>query len=568
MSPDEAVDVAAQAPDSLRDNPLMPRTVPTEPDLWPPLRQLGFSLVDGGDFPNELRDFQALRPGVSHPSWVAAPPEETFVVGDATAKVLAAYGISTSSIRPADSFAADNLLRRLRKAESAVEERQALSREVKAEHLLVIRQCQQDLETWLEQNHGEHSLIGHLVHHVDKEIDEARHALIALANEYKHQNVRRVEVLRPLERIRDRLVFRLTGYVPVTAVADAIWITALLTGLPPRVVGAAVVATGAVAVAQYYVFQLASKANRLEYELARLDARRTQTMAAVKRWPGEVERLGALYNIMLDWGEIIGWLLHKPFSYSDAGDGSGFGAHSRPEAFHWGQTRIDSPAVNDLATAVTRDVFTSGWIGELYEAVYAAAVPESVTTTVPDAYTDADRSPAASRLATQPEDSDEPDVPGPVPEHRPLYARERLLRAFRDLECGDTAGRHLAADIEKVLLAMEPEKLLAAVSVEQTPPHAVPAVEFLSAVLPKPVGGAPCPQLAMTIFSDRGRIDNKGKVVRVHLWGVAHQLPREPGAQVRLHRGGTVEGSVQYQFSIIRLDVSAGCEPEDLRLPV
>jgi hypothetical protein len=563
LTPDEAAELAAQAPDSLRENNLMPRTVPAEPNLWPPLRQLGFSLVDGGDFPSELQEFQKLRPGVSHPSWVAAPPEANFVVGDAAAKLLDSCGIAVADLRPADSFAADNLLRQLRRAEVAVQERTGLSREAKAEQLLVIRQAKQDLDAWLERNHGEHSLIGHLVHHVEQEIGKALHALVVLKNEYESQNKLRVEKLKPLDRIRDRLVANLTGCIAVTVAAVAGWVAAVLTGFHPLVVGAAFLATGGLAVAQFHVFQLAAKATRLEEELARLEARRGQTMEAVKRWPGEVERLGAIYNITLDWGEIIGWMLHKPFSYAHVEDGLGAMAPHRPEAFHWTPTRIDKSAVNELATVVTRDVFTPGWIGELYEVVYADAVPESGTAAVPDAYTDADRSPAPSRPTLRQDDSDDPE---PAPPAGPPYAREKLLHAFRDLRCGQTAGTHLAAGIEQVLLTMQPEKLLAAVSVAPLPDTA-PATEFLTAALPKPVGGAPCPQLAMTIFSDDGRIANKGKVVEVHLWGVAHRLLEKQNGQVRLHRGGAAEGSVQYQFSIIRLDVSAGCEPEDLRLP-
>ncbi|MFD9700837.1 hypothetical protein [Lentzea sp. NPDC059081] len=566
LSPDEAADLAAQAPDSLRENPMMPRTVPAEPNLWPPLRQLGFSLVDGGNFPSELEELEKLRPSVSHPSWVAAPPEETFVVGDAAARILESCDIIVAGIRPTDSFAAGNLLKQLRRAEMAVAERKGLHREVRAEQLLVLQQCKQDFDAWMERNHGKNSLIGRLVHHVDEEIEKALLALVGLKNEYESQNKRRVEKLKPLERIRDRLVLRMTVCMALMVAAIAGWTADLVVGLPSWlfvVVGA--VTAGAV-VTQFYVFQLAAKATALEDALALLEARRVQTMAAVKRWPGEVERLGALYNITLDWGEIIGWMLHKPFSYTYAEDGLGAMAPHRPEAFHWGRAGMDSSAATELATAVTHDVFTPGWIHDLYVKVYASAVPESVTAMAPDAYNDADRSPAMSRPTRRPDTSDDPDDEQPVPPAGPPHAREKLLREFRELRCGATAGKHLAEGIEQVLLTMQPEKLLTAVEVGKRP-DAVPAVDFLTAALPKPVGGAPCPQLAMSIFSDHGRIANKGKVVRVHLWGVAHRLLDKHSGQVRLHRGGAAEGSVQYQLSIIRLDVSSGCDPEDLRLP-
>lgn len=567
LSPDEAADMAAQAPDSLRENSMMPRTVPAEPDLWPPLRQLGFSLVDGGEFPGELQDLQRLRPGVSHPSWVAASPDEMFLLEEAERNVLAGCGIFTTSVRPADSFAAGTMRTQLGKAELTVEQREGLSREEKAAQLLVIRRCRLRFEAWQERNHGEHSLIGHLVRGVDKEIGKAQQALLKLDAEYQSQNRARVDTLKPLERIRGHLVWHLTGFLAVTATAVAGGIAALLMEQHPLLLGATSLAAIGVVVTLANVYAVARKVTKLEDRLAWLEARRQQTMEAVMRWPGEVERLGALYNITLDWGEIIGWMLHRPFSYTYADEGPGAGAPRRPEAFHWGRTRAGDNAVKDLATVVTREVFTPGWISELYDVVYAAAVPDSVTAPVPDAYTDADRSPAPYRPVVRAAEPGEPDPPEPVPTPGPPHARARLLTEFREKRCGDTAGQHLAADIGRVLLTMQPEKLLKAVFVVPESLDDVPALEFLSGGLPKPVGGAPCPSLAMTIFSDHGRIADRGKVVRVHLWGVARQLISKADDQVRLHRDGAAEGDIQYQFSVIRLDVSAGCEPEDLRLP-
>lgn len=565
MSPDEAAELAALAPDTLRDNPLMPRTMPAEPGLWPPLRQLGFGLVDGGELPGELQDIQRLRPGVSNPTWVASPPEATFELEDAERKVLAGCGIFIVSVRPADSYAAGDLLRQLNKAEQAVLERKGTPSDTKAEQEFVIRNCRQRFEAWQEHNHGEHSLIGHLVRHVDKEIGQAQDALVRLQMEYDSQNKERADTLKPLERIKTRLVWHLTGFLSVLGTAVVGGISALLTALHPLLLVVTALAGVGTLVTLVNVYAVARRATGLEGKLAWLEARRAQTMAAVKRWPGEVERLTALYNITLDWGQIIGWMLHKPFAYESADDGWGASAPRRPEAFNWGTAQPGEHAVRDLATVVTREVFTPGWISELYDVVYAAAVPASVTAAVPDAYTDADRSPAPYRPIRRKGGEDEPHVPEPTP--GPPYARERLLEEFRTKRCGDTAGVHLAAEIGQVLLTMQPEKLLRAVQVKGERQDDVPAIEFLSGGLPKPFGGAPCPPLAMTVFSTDGRIAERGKVVRVHLWGVAQQLLGKQDGQVQLHRGGAAEDTLQYQFSVIRLDVSAGCEPEDLRLP-
>ncbi|MGH8572957.1 MAG: hypothetical protein ACREX8_10335, partial [Gammaproteobacteria bacterium] len=114
---EDMLELAAEAPPSMQDNPLMPGAAPIYPHLWPPLRELCFGLLDDGALPEEMRaQWNTLQPGVSDPRWIAPTPEAHFYLADGESRMLDGTGLVGHEIRPGDSNAVHRLERELRKA--------------------------------------------------------------------------------------------------------------------------------------------------------------------------------------------------------------------------------------------------------------------------------------------------------------------------------------------------------------------------------------------------------------------------------------------------------------------
>ncbi|MFD1048133.1 hypothetical protein ACFQ1S_22615, partial [Kibdelosporangium lantanae] len=77
--------------------------------------------------------------------------------------------------------------------------------------------------------------------------------------------------------------------------------------------------------------------------------------------------------------------------------------------------------------------------------------------------------------------------------------------------------------------------------------------------------------LASTVFSDHGLLAGRTSVDRVYLWGPFDELANSPIAlpkHDRIVRRSTDLAKLPYQMSMVRLDVSAGCDESELRLGI
>ncbi|MEV4150158.1 hypothetical protein AB0J40_41325 [Amycolatopsis sp. NPDC049691] len=597
MTPEELREVAATAPAMNQEaGPLMPAVPPVYPYLWPPLRQVCLGLVDEGRLPAELREeWGSLAPTVRDPGAIAANPDAIFSFEPGEREILHEYGLPARPIRPGDTCAAARLEADLGRLTD--EGATNLARADK----VVLAECRKRLDDWEERTKCDDSLVGRLVRHVSEQVELARVALKNRRRDYLREEEEYATMLARLDAIRDRL-WRYVGIIIAMVLAVAGWSTTFfLTGSSSWAVTGLLAAAGGTAgfVAGMCVLSVvAAEATEIEQEIEHIEARRRLTVAAVREWPTEVQRLGGLYEILLDWGEVIGYLLHRPFgavgevSAEDEDQGP-----RRPEAFKAGRAESSEAEFDDLAAEVVDDVFSPGWISDLYGIVLDALVPGRDEPFTATAANSPDHSPGPFRPEdhTEPDDADdsapseESDQPKPradrtakeagtktepESEQPPAHARDRLLRGFRSGAYELPARIHVRASIRTALLDLPPERLFSTVVVRNQADDEVkelPAARFLSDVLPDWTSAVPS-RLAPTVFSDAGRIDNRETVAQTHLWGVVDHLvlPEVLPSHVRVHVVSGADADPedhQYQFSLIRLDVSEGCEERDLVLP-
>lgn len=606
-SAEDVIDCADGAPASLRPNPLMPQTAPPYEFVWPALRQLCFGLVDGGTLPAEIREkVHGLQPRVGDPQWVVPHPDEGLSLPTEVRQILKTVGLPTGGVRAGDSNAIDRLEQRLTVASGRVADREADDETQQEADLAAIDECVKDLRRWRREGKWERSLAGRLAGHLSEEIAKADAALQRRRKDYKQEEKERNAIQDAIDRVHHHMWLSLSVVLMLGMVSFG-WIYLSYRSWYALAVGVFVlVAVGGGG----WAMILAAVVARLETRLLEVEARRKATVAAVKEWPSEAIRLGSLYEILLDWAEIIGRLLHQPFGARDATVPPPPDAElSRPQAFRLGVSVVTQERVHDLAKRTVRDAFNAGWLGRLYAAVLDATFPDlGDDPRERDADNDPDKSPAPprSRMAADAAMAgmsqavggtsaanagggpngggnggegapDEASAGQEDAESVPEHARERLLQSFRSTGgAAVTAMRHATAATRTALLRLPAGALLAGMAVGETVDLAKSesaAEAFLAGALPCPAAGAPCLALAPTLFSDHGMVNGRTAVARVHLWGAKDQPVVEDLAvpehqQIHRENGQSAAGDrEQCRFSLARLDVS-DCEETDLAFPM
>ena len=583
LTPEELVEQAETAPIMTTD-PLVPLAAPGYHHLWQPLRRLCFGLVDGGPPPPEVAaDWGRLTPTVSHARWVAASPDEKFELEPAERSVLKAYGLPSHDIRPGDSSAALRLQTRLTMAAAKIEPRSNPTDTKSDDDQRVIAACRSRIDEWRQRGDWDRSLFGLLVKHIDDQMQKATGALRRRAEEYKWQQQERDRIHSELTKVRDRLWKHATGILASLAVLGA---CLLLLGynvpIPVlvRTVGVLAPVAGIVFAVWFVVlFAVAGRMTAYEEQLAQIEADRKNTVAAVREWPTEAQRLGTVYDILLDWGEIIGFMLHEPVRTQPDPGYVTADSERRPEAFKIAEARPGERDRDSLAGTVARTVFDAGWLSRLYDVVVDVVIPNRTDGSLPDPLNEPDLA-GAPRRVHDPELTDEPDEDERLIQgddgHRTdrvvMHARELLLTRLHDDSCGKAAWYHLVGRIRAAMLTLPAVRVMSTVQIVGSD-DTVPVLDFFRAVVPTPIGDAPCPQLAPTIFSDTGLINGRAAVARVHLWGSLDQFAASSfdvpqREDVHVYPSTVDDGQYHYQFSLIRLDVSDNCEEEDLVFPV
>jgi hypothetical protein len=606
-SPEEMIDCASGAPESLRPNPLLPQVAPPYEFVWPALRQLCFGLVDGGVLPVEVREkVHGLQPRVGNARWVVPHPDEGLGLPVEVRRILKELGLPGDGVRAGDSNAIDRLEQRLLVARGVVAAQVTGEERQREADLAAIDKCGRDLRRWRRDGRWERSLVGRLAGHLSDQIAIAEDALQRRRAAYEQEKKERDTILCTLDRVHDQMWWFLS-LVLMLVVGTVAWLSLSVGGRLALVVGLPVLVVGVGG----WVLWLAAYAASLETRLLQVEARRKATVAAVKEWPSEAVRLGSLYEILVDWGEIMGRLLHRPFGETAVDPTPEADAGPRtPEALRLGESVVTAERVHDLATLAVRDAFNAGWVGRLYAAVLDATFPDlGDDPGARNPENDPDKSPAPprSRIAADAamaglaaagvpagaakqdgdedgaeEDGAEEDGEEDGEPARP-HARERLLQSFRSPDgAAAVAMRYATAATRAALLRLPAGTLLSGMTVREAPAGNEPepdsgaelaADAFLMGAMPNPGNGAPCLALAPMLFSDSGMVNGRTAVARVHLWGTRDQPVVEdlaaPEHQQILREDGRSAGGdpEQCRFSLIRLDV-ADCEETDLAFPL
>jgi hypothetical protein len=562
---------------------LLPSRVPPQRFLWRPLRQLCFSLLDGGPLPQAVADAAGgLAPMLSDPRWIVRSPEEGFTLTDEERRVVTTAGSGAHGVRAADVNAAEHLADALR--------RMRLSTDLVADERVELDRCQARFDRWRAKDRAD-SLLGAVAAHVSEELRKARDELRGHKHEMELLEQRRAAALDAIEHHHQRL--RLGTRVTWTFLGSAAGFAAMLflhglrpwvdAVLDPALLVAAIVALTTAAWTLGRVLLHLAAGIRLHRTLDAIEQERRHLQASVRRWPPEADRLASVYEILTDWAEIVGWQLHRTFgSAGPATRPDEFGRATLPEAFRAGFGGDRVAHLDDLIRRTAKDCFGRGWLTDLYVRLETSV---RVRAKLPPDGADPDLSPAVDMLRAtdnwtvrpkfrrDPAETDEPDGDGSAPEDPVAgwHARRRLLAEFRDGTCAAEAKDIVVERIWTALRRYPPEELIPTVETGDVGPDGalvhVPTAEFLSDVLPRPAGDEPCSPLIAEGFTPDGLIAEKTQVAKVWLWqpdSLTLEVRPHPGIEVQLDEAGTQRRPDLIQVS--RLDVSSQCQPEHLRL--
>jgi hypothetical protein len=304
----------------------------------------------------------------------------------------------------------------------------------------------------------------------------------------------------------------------------------------------------------------------------------------VERWPTEADRLASVYDVLTDWGEIIGWMVHKPFGRGEEPTaGLRLDTEHLPQAFQFSIADEDT-TVDRLIQRTLKDTFGKGWVMKLY-----AAVKDRVMGGTPGAESTEDNPDYAPALVSS---EDDPNATGPVKhpamptaepfgEYADVYedsgvfnARTRLIGHFRDSRCGAEARRLTSSLIREGIRRVPVEDLAEKVTVRRggQETEVVAMTDFLESVLPRPNGDLLCPQLAASTFTLQGKMRERGTVEQVQLWKpqpvtVAGGASPDPRVVVIPDTSTAADtGPGGHLLQVTRLDLSPDCEPEDIVL--
>ncbi|MFG2037703.1 hypothetical protein [Dactylosporangium sp. NPDC048998] len=580
---------------------LLPRRIPAPGWAWRPLRQMCFGLVDGGGLPDEIAEIVGGRqPRVTRAEWIVPSPTDSFQFTTAESEALIAVGKPCGRVRATDLNAAIHVGLRLDHAVGVAaapppdpdDDDQLIAAApppLDPAILDTLQACRKRFRKWDSRSRSL-SLIGQLTNHVNSELLKAKEDLEQRAREYQETEEDRARVHRLMNEsygtVRNgrRWLLPSASGSGVAAAGSLFlpwsisWALAAVLALPALVLG---LWWGA------RMFRYLAREIRLEHRLILIEARRKAIVDAVQRWPAEADRLATVYDVLTDWGEIIGWMLHKPFGSGDeAFAAEALDTTRLPQAFQLAQaTQVDA-VIDRLVRRMADQAFPPAWLTVLYTELQLQFLGEHAL----GAENDPDYSPTLD-----PDDEDTQAVPRPpggrpgspvaepfgeyadIYEKPPIHnARARLIRHFRDEECGFLARRLMAARIRQFLRRLPVQELAEKVTIQRgddPEPEVVAIRDFLQSVLPMSVGGLLSPALSMPAFTLAGLAREKSSVDSVQLWcpesfDLTDENAVDPRVVVIPDRSAASagEGAERHLVQVTRLDLSDDCVPDDIRI--
>lgn len=366
---------------------LLRRTPPAEPDIWRALRAWSFALVDAGPLPDAatalLRD-GGLRVVVNEPD-VVAPPADDTSWWSPTGRVAGVLGAAATSLRPCDVWTArriDERLYQLATAAGVAEQRRLSALPPPPDSAASGQFPQVSGDTGAIEVTAE-------------ECNDARRTLAAAIAERRGSFMWRVgdslaDAMDTAQAEFDRVVdlvgnppggdgdgdagLRRSFWVMVAGLAVTT-LVAVLTGataLGAAGVGSSVLWWMATAVV-FVAGTLASVAFHLRRRFAadheRAVAITTYEHACDSVGPLliEVSRLHQCYQQFLDWSEVVGTMVHRPFGPPLAFRGRNHGSWvGGLHAHRVGEGVAGADTMTALTNAQLAGVFTPSWLAEAY----------------------------------------------------------------------------------------------------------------------------------------------------------------------------------------------------------
>lgn len=167
---------------------------------------------------------------------------------------------------------------------------------------------------------------------------------------------------------RDRWRSRLVGLVGLVVVGGLGWLawTRLDGALRWLALGLLLVVAALGALARR-----GRRVARRRQEGRDLEALRVDRLRA-ERYPGELERLSHRYVELLDWAEVVGWLVHRPWvggAEADAELPEPIDPDTLPVAFQAATAVVERRTLDGLVNLARRDLFDRGWLTGVYRAM-------------------------------------------------------------------------------------------------------------------------------------------------------------------------------------------------------
>jgi len=552
-----------------------PVWAPPNREFWAELRRLCFGLVDGGPLPRGVASRLGTYPRYVSEVWLIVPdPDDAFEVPDGPLRqLLQQSGMRAERIRPCDA----------REALKLQEKLGAIGSERGGAQRTAARSCVAALAEWMSHHRREGSLLWLLARYLSAELDRATEAFNRASIGTEEEITALLEGLQDELRAKHKRLrpgFRICLAIAASLLAVFLlgfWPNGIWSNLPPAYPVALFISVWAVVVAGGLTVwgQYAWKERDVLRRLHDMEESWRHAAWLMRRWPTEADRLGALYQCLMDWSEIIGYMLHRPFGRpSEAHEPQpAAGSAPIPAAFQLAHSDQQDESVHEVVTRAARQVFGGGWVTPLYERVAAESM-DGYNRQIGGTRSDVPPSPDDSSAPYDPPDD------GPVDPLRHLESSERaylLYRTFRtDEEYARLSRAAKTENIKRALAAIASDDLAGDASGDSQ------MAAFFRPILPAPARGrgrsAP---FAPWVWAPGGQVDLMRQVRQVYLWCPASLASGGDQADGANSAGGAGGGTAaepvewipdphqaasNYLFQVTRLDLSEDCDPSDLAI--
>jgi hypothetical protein len=529
-------DAAARArhdAETVLDSMQIQVTPAATPAIWRELRAICFGLVDAGDLPAYAGSVMdgAARQVITRPAHIAAQPSEPPLTLAGLFEPQHASLAPEHPLPDCDPYQAARAMEWLQVKLAQLrgkDERDA------------VRQAKQRLEQWI--NERENTLVWRVAEAVGAAMSDAVQALDQnlgrLAEPARdHDDAARQEAQRTLRRTwAVILVFALLCFTAGWSWARAeddprnLWILGALAVLLWMVGWLA-----AFIRFQRTVFQLLYR-HRLEVD------ERTTALRAAEHNGREIVRLGAVYEQLRDWGEIIAWLLHRPEGkMALSGDEAApFVATPRPYALGLAVGHTTRSSLARVSSIAARTFFRRGWLGSLsvryiHQTMAELKLALGLDESAPDL---------------------DPDVEVAHPKREPIL---RDLREGRPAEAWLAELRSLLAG---QLAEADPQELFPEVAVIARDARPWAATAFLEEVLPTSQE-AGAGQLSPQIWTPEARMLAAHRITETMVWSPPG-IRKAVDPTVTRPTLSEASGTDTYTMQVIRVDTAAPCRSDAL----